>query len=193
MLVVQSCPILCDPMDCSPPGSSVHGISQARILEWVTIPFSRGSSKPRDWDPELQAESLHLSYQGSPIGFSMELCSQLWFGPAKVHKEKPTNKSAHEAESGENSFPKSSPGGITQAHSIPSSKSWQHVRNVRSRKSLYWSSSLLEGEKVFIINHTICVNDRSTGSPTSLLGKALFQYKDMFTIQVSRCQPRANL
>ena len=35
-------------MDCSPPGSSVHGISQARILEWVTIPFSRGSSGPRD-------------------------------------------------------------------------------------------------------------------------------------------------
>ena len=41
--------ILCDPMDCSPPGSSVHGISQARILEWVAIPFYRGSSQPRDW------------------------------------------------------------------------------------------------------------------------------------------------
>ena len=39
---------LCDPMDCSPPGSSVHGILQARILEWVAIPFSRGSSQPRD-------------------------------------------------------------------------------------------------------------------------------------------------
>ena len=39
---------LCDPMDCSPPGSSVHGILQVRILEWVTIPFSRGSSWPRD-------------------------------------------------------------------------------------------------------------------------------------------------
>ena len=41
-------PTLCDPMDCSPPGSSVHGILQARILEWVAIPFSRGSSTPRD-------------------------------------------------------------------------------------------------------------------------------------------------
>ena len=41
MLVAQSCPILCDPMDCSLPSSSVHGILQARILEWVTIPFSR--------------------------------------------------------------------------------------------------------------------------------------------------------
>ena len=44
----QSCPTLCDPMDCSPPGSYVHGILQARILEWVTIPSSRGSSQPRD-------------------------------------------------------------------------------------------------------------------------------------------------
>ena len=47
-LVAQSCPTLCDPVDCSPPGSSVHGILQARILEWVAVPFSRGSSQPRD-------------------------------------------------------------------------------------------------------------------------------------------------
>ena len=39
---------LCEPMDCSPPGSSVHGILQTRIVEWVAIPFSRGSSRPRD-------------------------------------------------------------------------------------------------------------------------------------------------
>ena len=45
--VAQMCPILCDPMDYSPPGSSVHGILQARILEWVAIPSSRGSSQPR--------------------------------------------------------------------------------------------------------------------------------------------------
>ena len=42
--VAQSCPNLCDPVDCSLPGSSVHGILQARILEWVAIPFTRGSS-----------------------------------------------------------------------------------------------------------------------------------------------------
>ena len=42
--VTQSCPTLCDPMDCCPPGSSLHGILQARILEWVAISFSRGSS-----------------------------------------------------------------------------------------------------------------------------------------------------
>ena len=46
--VTQSCPTLRDPMDCSLPDSSVHGIFQARILEWVTISFSRGSSRPRD-------------------------------------------------------------------------------------------------------------------------------------------------
>ena len=43
VLDVQSCPTLCDPMECNPPGSSVHGILQSRILEWVAISFSRRS------------------------------------------------------------------------------------------------------------------------------------------------------
>ena len=47
-LCAQSCPTLCNPMDCSPPGSSVHATLQARILEQVAISFSRGSSGPRD-------------------------------------------------------------------------------------------------------------------------------------------------
>ena len=46
--VAQSCPTLCDPMDCSLPGSSVRGIFQAIVLEWIAISFSRGSSQPRD-------------------------------------------------------------------------------------------------------------------------------------------------
>ena len=46
--VAQSCLTLCDPMDCSPPGSCVHEILQARILVWVAIPSSRGSSQPRN-------------------------------------------------------------------------------------------------------------------------------------------------
>ena len=46
--VVQLCPTLCNPVGCSLPGSSIHGILQARILEWVSISFSRGSSQPRD-------------------------------------------------------------------------------------------------------------------------------------------------
>ena len=45
---LQSCLTLCSPLDCSPPGSSIHGILQARILEWVAISFSRGSSQPRN-------------------------------------------------------------------------------------------------------------------------------------------------
>src|SRR5574341_1868764 len=52
MLVAKSCLSLCNPVDCSPPGSSVHAILQARILEWVAMPFSRGSS--------CQALNLHL-------------------------------------------------------------------------------------------------------------------------------------
>ena len=48
VLVSQSCLTLCDPMDCSPPGSSDHGILQVRTLEWIVIPFSRGSFQPRD-------------------------------------------------------------------------------------------------------------------------------------------------
>ena len=45
---LQSCLTLCDPVDCSPAGSSVHGILQARILEWVAMPLSRGSSQSKD-------------------------------------------------------------------------------------------------------------------------------------------------
>ena len=45
---LQSCPTLCDPMDCSPPACPVHGILQTKILERVAMPFSRGSSRPRD-------------------------------------------------------------------------------------------------------------------------------------------------
>ena len=49
VLVAQSCPTTCDPVFCSPPGSSVHGISQARKPEWIAMPSSKGSSQPRDW------------------------------------------------------------------------------------------------------------------------------------------------
>ena len=60
VLVFQSCPTLCNPMDCSLADSSVHGILQARILEWVAMFFSRGSSQPRDQtgSPALLADSL---------------------------------------------------------------------------------------------------------------------------------------
>ena len=56
--VAQSCPALCEPMECSLPGSSVHGIFQARVLEWVAISFSRGLPNPgiELWSPALQAD-----------------------------------------------------------------------------------------------------------------------------------------
>ena len=55
--VIQSCPTLCNPRDCSLPGSLVHGIFQARILEWVAISISKGSSGPRDWTQFSSAQS----------------------------------------------------------------------------------------------------------------------------------------
>ena len=67
----QFCLTLCNPKDCSPPGSSVHGILQARILEWVAISSSRGSFQPRDRTCLLsllncKVDSLPLSHGGSP-------------------------------------------------------------------------------------------------------------------------------
>ena len=62
VLVALLCPTLCDPMDCSLPGSSVHGILQARILEWVAMPSSRASSQPRD-----QTQVSHIAGRFSTI------------------------------------------------------------------------------------------------------------------------------
>ena len=70
---LQSCPTLCNPIDCSPPGSSVHGILQTRILEWVAISSSRGPFQPRDSNLHLlcllhwQAGSLPLGPRGKPV------------------------------------------------------------------------------------------------------------------------------
>ena len=74
--VAQSFPTLCDSMDCSPPGSSIHGIFQARVLEWVAISFYRGSSSPRDqthvsciagrlftvWTTKLSHNCIHFTH-----------------------------------------------------------------------------------------------------------------------------------
>ena len=70
MLVSQLCPTLCDPVDCSLPVSSVHGILQARILEWVATPFSRGIFPTQESNPDLphcRQIIYHLSHQGSPM------------------------------------------------------------------------------------------------------------------------------
>ena len=70
--LLQSCPTLCDPMDCSPRGSFVHGIFQAIILQWVAMPCPRGSSQPRDWTRvscllHWQVGSLWLAMPEKPI------------------------------------------------------------------------------------------------------------------------------
>ena len=69
VLVPRLSPMLCDPMDCSPPGSSVHGILQARILEWVAIPFVQGIFLTQGLNLGLlhcRQILYHLSHQGSP-------------------------------------------------------------------------------------------------------------------------------
>ena len=75
-LGAQSCPTVCDPMACSLPGSSVQGILQARILEWVTMPSFRGSSQPRDrtqiscMSLVLQADSLLSELPGKSLSLN---------------------------------------------------------------------------------------------------------------------------
>ena len=97
MLVPQLCMTLCDPMDCSPPGFSVHGILQARILEWVAIPFSRASSQPRDrtWVSCISRWILdclsHWGILGSKVGGPVQGQSQGLY----VKQERSVPVSAH--------------------------------------------------------------------------------------------------
>ena len=68
---LQLCPTLCDPVDCGLPGSSVHGILQARILEWVAMPFLQGIFPTQGSNSHLmhwKADSLLLSHQGNSTG-----------------------------------------------------------------------------------------------------------------------------
>ena len=78
--LLQLCPTLCDPMDYSLPGFSVHGILQARILEWVAIPISRRSFRPRDW--------THVSYVSCNAGgfFTICACNFAKYSPVAFHK-----------------------------------------------------------------------------------------------------------
>ena len=70
---LQSCPTLCDSMDCSPPGSSLHGILQTRILEWVAMPSSTGSSWPRD-----QTHVTYVSCIGRRILYHCSTWEGIW-------------------------------------------------------------------------------------------------------------------
>ena len=79
-LVFQLCLTLCETMDCSLPGSSVHGTLKARILEWVAIPFSRGSCQPKDEprSPALQADSLPSESPGKSKNTGVGSLSLPW-------------------------------------------------------------------------------------------------------------------
>ena len=76
--VTQSCPTLCDPMDCSLSGSSIHGIFQARVLEWIAISFSRESSQPRN-----RTRVSHIAGR----------CFTVW---ATIHRRTIQNRSHHD-------------------------------------------------------------------------------------------------
>ena len=83
--VAQPGPTLCDPVDCSQPCSSIHGIFQARILEWVAISFSRGSSQPRDW-----ARVAHIVSRCFTVWATREVLAwiwkyRVWWGDPCVH------------------------------------------------------------------------------------------------------------
>ena len=90
-LVTKLCPTLCNPMNCYPPGSSVHGISKTRILGWVAISFSRGSARPRGrTHPKedllhRQADSVPLSPRGSPDPYLLIVWKRVCFN--KIYTE----------------------------------------------------------------------------------------------------------
>ena len=95
VLVAQSCLTLWDPWTVASPGSSVHGILQARILEWTAISFSMGSSWPRDWTwvSCTAGRRYHLSHHGSPLMYKIPLnlshgCTAAYFSRLGVGSSK---------------------------------------------------------------------------------------------------------
>ena len=100
VLVTQSYPTLCDPMDCSPPGSFVHGILQARILEWDAIPFSRGSSQPRDcnlillpWNHQGFPSHIHHTHTHTHTHTRVYIC--ILYEVSRAQNNQYTNKGAY--------------------------------------------------------------------------------------------------
>ena len=80
VLITQSCPTLCDPIDCNPPGSFIHGILQARILEWVAIPFPTQGLNPALLYYEQILYSLSHQYlMLKPSGYNSEQEAGNWY------------------------------------------------------------------------------------------------------------------
>ena len=90
--LLQPCPTLCDPMDCRPPGSSVHGILQARVLEWVAMSSSRGSYWPRDQTHFCGSYIVVVFFTAEPVenppSFAFILANGLVGLTSKVKKTK---------------------------------------------------------------------------------------------------------
>ena len=82
--VAQSCPTLSDPVDCSPPGSSVHGIFQARALEWVAISFSRYADKTtlmKESEEELKSLLMKVKEEHEKAGLKLNIQKQISWHP----------------------------------------------------------------------------------------------------------------
>ena len=76
----QSCLTLCDPMDCSLPGSSVHGIFQALVLEWIAVSFSRGSSRPGDWTRVSRIVDRHFTVWATrEVNRKLQIKTTMWY------------------------------------------------------------------------------------------------------------------
>ena len=91
--VAQLCATLCDPMDGSPPGSSVHGIFRATVLEWVAVSFSRGSSRPRDWTQVYRVIGIHFSIWATTEAELLQKCRLKLIGIISHQSEWPLSKS----------------------------------------------------------------------------------------------------
>ena len=93
-------PTLWDPIDCSLPGPSVHGVIQARILEWIALPSSRGSSRPRDWTcvSYISCVGRQVLYRQSHLGSQLIRCrvSAVGFPGGAVLKSPPANARRHQ-------------------------------------------------------------------------------------------------
>ena len=90
MLVTQSCSTLCDPIDYSPPGSSVYGILQARILEWIAIPFSRGSSWSRDRNQIYHIVGRFFTTREAPLLESVQFSRSVVSDSLRPHEPQHT-------------------------------------------------------------------------------------------------------
>ena len=133
---LQSCPALCEPMDCSPPGSSVHGILQARMLEWVATRSSRVSSQPRDRIC-ISLHLLHWQVCSLPLATLGKTCVCVCVcvreREREVMKQVPTWWNRCPCETG--SLPTSAP------------KSWQHLSEMLQ---IHFSSRTGPSDTVFL-------------------------------------------